>query len=82
MLRMRSHERSSFARNFDLNINGTGLGVTGLVATLFSVSATDLAALDGAFGLSSAEWRVICFTTACVLIIAVALFVHFRKTDR
>lgn len=64
-----------------MNVNGAGLSVAGLAATLFSTAASDLSSLDGAFGLSSAEWRVTCFAVACILIISAALFVHLRKTN-
>lgn len=65
-----------------MNFSGAGLGVVGIVVTLlFSTASGDLSSIDGAFGLSSADWRVVCFASACILVIASAAILYLRKSN-
>lgn len=65
-----------------MNVTGSGITVAGLSGTLFATASSNLDNIDGAFGLSSADWRVICFSVACLLIIGAAAVAAFMRTNQ
>ena len=57
------------------------LGWLGIVALLIETSSRDLSAIDGAFGVTKAEWTIVCFSSGIVMAAVGAAIVFFTKKD-
>lgn len=56
-------------------MNKNAIGFASISAMLLATASRDLSGIDGAFGLSAAEWTVVCYVTGVVLAIVGSVFV-------
>ena len=58
------------------------IGWAGLSVLLIDTSAKDLTSINGAFGITSAEWSVVCFASGVLALgVGALLGIIFTKRD-
>ena len=55
-------------------MNKNAIGFAGISAMLLATASRDLSGIDGAFGVSTSEWTVVCYVTGVILAIVGVIF--------
>lgn len=56
------------------DMNKSAVGLAGISAMLLATASRDLSGIDGAFGLSAAEWTIVCYVAGAALAVIGAVF--------